>query len=61
MGCILTRGVYRGVRQIRLWSDFPRGGRGDAVYASLTLAYIKSMVLFLTCLTVHELMEASQS
>lgn len=33
-----SRGLYRGDREIRLWSDFLSGGRGDAVCASLIFA-----------------------
>ena len=31
---------------MRLWSEQPSGGRGEEMYASLTLEYSKSMVLF---------------
>ena len=44
-GCLFTRGLYTGRRCTRLWSDLPRGGRGDELYASLLLAYNKSSVL----------------
>ena len=44
-GRLFTRGLYTGRRCTRLWSDLPRGGRGDELYASLLLAYNKSSVL----------------
>lgn len=44
-GCLWTRGLNYGCSCIRLWSDFPRGGRDVALYASFTLAYNKSVVL----------------